>query len=143
GPEAGGNADKVYAALKPGVSEVDWRQYLGYMAGTNIINRLNAVGSTDTEKIVEAFENYHYDAAKKSGAYFRKCDHQAVQQTYAGMIVVKNKRRSENEYFTIASTVGGDYAAENCSNPDSAAAAKTIGSEKIGPREGYTVVSTK
>ncbi|MBV8643203.1 MAG: ABC transporter substrate-binding protein, partial [Candidatus Eremiobacteraeota bacterium] len=58
GPEAGGNADKVYAALKPGVSEVDWRQYLGYMAGTNIINRLNAVGSTDTEKIVEAFENY-------------------------------------------------------------------------------------
>jgi ABC-type branched-subunit amino acid transport system substrate-binding protein len=106
----------------------------------NIINRLNAAGTTETEKIVEAFENYHYDAAKKSGAYFRKCDHQAVQQTYAGVILPKNKRRTAGEYFGIASTVGGDFAAESCSNPDSAAAEKIISSEKIGPREGYTVV---
>ncbi len=143
GPEAGGTAMQVYNALKPGVSEVDWRQYLGYMAAKNIINRLNAAGTTDTEKVVEAFENYHYDAAKKSGAYFRKCDHQAIQQTYAGMIVAKNKRRSPNEYFTIASTVGGEFAAEPCSNPDSTAAEKVITSEKISPREGYTVVSLK
>jgi len=134
---------KVYNALKPGVSEVDWRQYLGYMAATNIINRLEAAGTTQTEKLVEAFENYHYNAAKKSGAYFRKCDHQAVQQTYAGEIIAKNKRRSPNEFFTIASTVGGDYAAESCSNPDSTAGEKVITSEKIGPREGYTVVSLK
>jgi branched-chain amino acid transport system substrate-binding protein len=140
GPEAGGDAARVYAALKPGVPAVDWRQYLGYMAGRNIVNRLNAAGTTDTEKLVGAFENYHYDAAKKSAAYFRKCDHQAVQQTYAGVILPKNKRRTEGEYFGIASTVGGDFAAESCSNPDSAAAEKIITSEKIGPREGYTVV---
>jgi branched-chain amino acid transport system substrate-binding protein len=143
GPEAGGDAQRVYNALKPGVSAVDWRQYLGYMAARNIINRLNATGTTQTEKLVESFENYHYDAAKKSGAYFRKCDHQAVQQTYAGVIVAKNKRRVEGEYFTIGATVGGEYAAEACSNPDSTAAEKIITSEKIGPREGYTVVSTK
>jgi branched-chain amino acid transport system substrate-binding protein len=143
GPEAGGNAQKVYNALKPGVPAVDWRQYLGYMAATNIINRLNAAGTTQTEKIVEAFEGYHYDAAKKSGAYFRKCDHQAIQQTYAGVIVPKNKRKVEGEYFAIASTVGGEFAAESCSNADNAAAEKIITSEKIGPREGYTVVSTK
>ena len=143
GPEAGGNAMKVYNALKPGVNEVDWRQYCGYMAVKNIINRVDAAGSTSTEKIVEAFEGYHYDAAKKAGAYFRKCDHQAIQQTYAGMILPSNKRRSPNEFFTIASTVGGEYAAESCSNPDSQAAEKIITSEKIGPREGYTIVSTK
>ena len=143
GPEAGGDAMRVYKELKPGVSAVDWRQYLGYMAGRNIINRLNATGSTDTEKLVESFENYHYDAAKKSGAYFRKCDHQAVQQVYAGRIVAKNKRRNEGEYFEIASTVGGEYAAESCSNPDSTAAEKIFASEKIGPREGYSVVSTR
>ncbi|MBV8299946.1 MAG: ABC transporter substrate-binding protein [Candidatus Eremiobacteraeota bacterium] len=143
GPEAGGDAMSVYNALKPGVNEVDWRQYLGYMAGKNIINRLEAAGTTATEKIIEAFENYHYDAAKKSGAYFRKCDHQAVQQTYAGEIIAKDKRRSPNEFFTIASTVGGDYAAEQCSNPDSTAAEKIITSEKVGPREGYTVVSLR
>jgi branched-chain amino acid transport system substrate-binding protein len=143
GPEAGGDAQRVYNALKPGVPAVDWRQYLGYMAARNIINRVNAAGTTDTEKVVQAFENYHYDAAKKSGAYFRKCDHQAVQQTYAGVIVAKNKRKVEGEYFTIGATVGGEYAAEACSNPDSTAAEKIITSEKIGPREGYTVVSTK
>ncbi len=144
GPEAGGDAKRVYNALKPGVTEVDWRQYLGYMAVRNIIDRVNAAGSTDTEKIIEAFENYHYDAAKKSGAYFRKCDHQAIQQTYAGAIIPKSKRPAENEYFTIASTVGGEFAAEACSNPDSAAATKIITSEKIAPRgDGYTVVSTK
>ncbi len=143
GPEAGGTAMQVYNALKPGVPAVDWRQYLGYMAIKNIANRLEAAGTTQTEKLVEAFENYHYDAAKKSGAYFRKCDHQAIQQTYAGEIVAANKRRTAGEYFTIASTVGGEYAAESCSNPDSAAATKVITSEKIGPREGYTVVSLK
>jgi len=143
GPEAGGDAVRVYNALKPGVNAVDWRQYLGYMAARNIINRLNAAGSTQTEKLVEAFENYHYDAAKKSGAYFRKCDHQAIQQTYAGVIVPKSKRRTEGEHFAISVTVGGEYAAEPCSNPDSAAAEKIIGSEKIGPREGYNVVSLK
>jgi branched-chain amino acid transport system substrate-binding protein len=143
GPEAGGTAMQVYNALKPGVPAVDWRQYLGYMAVKNTMNRLEAAGTTQTEKIVEAFENYHYDAAKKSGAYFRKCDHQAIQQTYAGEIVAANKRRTAGEYFTIASTVGGEYAAESCSNPDSAAATKVITSEKIGPREGYTVVSLK
>jgi branched-chain amino acid transport system substrate-binding protein len=143
GPEAGGDAPRVYSALKPGVPAVDWRQYLGYMAARNIINRLNAAGTTDTEKIVQAFENYHYDAAKKSGAYFRKCDHQAIQQTYAGVIVAKAKRRTEGEYFTIGATVGGEFAAEACSNPDSTAAEKIITSEKVGPREGYTVVSLK
>ncbi|MDB5027233.1 MAG: amino acid/amide transporter substrate-binding protein family [Candidatus Eremiobacteraeota bacterium] len=143
GPEAGGDAQRVYNALKPGVPAVDWRQYLGYMAARNIMNRLNAAGTTQTEKIVEAFENYHYDAAKKSGAYFRKCDHQAIQQTYAGVIVPKSKRKVEGEYFTIGSTVGGDFAAEPCSNPDSAAAEKIISSEKIGPRENYSVVSLK
>ena len=143
GPEAGAGAEKIYAALKPGVSEVDWRQYLGYEAGRNIINRMNAAGTTATEKLVEAFENYHYDPGKSGPAYFRKCDHQAVQETYAGSIVARNKRRSPNEFFTIASRVGGDFAATPCSNPDSSAAEKVFASEKIAPREGYTAVSLR
>lgn len=141
GPDAGGPATRpVYAALKAKGKPVDWREYLGYMAGMNIIDRLNHAGTTDTEKVVSAFEDYHYDAAKKQGAYFRKCDHQAVQQTYAGVIAAKNKRTSEGEYFLIGSSVGGDYAAEPCSNPDSVAASKIITSEKIGTREGYVAV---
>jgi ABC-type branched-subunit amino acid transport system substrate-binding protein len=137
GPEAGGDAGRVYSALKGRAKDVDWRQYLGYMAGQNIVDRLNHAGTTETDKLVAAFENFHYDAAKAGGGYFRECDHQAVQASYAGEIVAKNKRRSENEYFTIASRVGGDLAAESCSNPDSTAATKIFASEKIGPREGY------
>ena len=143
GPESGGTAMQVYNALKPGVDEVDWRQYVGYMAVKNIINRVEHAGTTDTAKLVAAFENYHYDAAKKAGAYFRACDHQAIQQTYAGEIVDKSKRRSPKEYFTISSTVGGEFAAESCSNPDSAAATKIFASQTIPARDGYTAMSLK
>jgi branched-chain amino acid transport system substrate-binding protein len=143
GPEAGDGASALYARLKAGAPNVDWRMYLGYESGKNIINRLEHAGSTDTEKLVEAFEGYHYDAAKRGNGYFRACDHQAVQATYAGVIVDRSKRRSPNEYFTIGSSVGGDFAAETCANSDSAAATKIITSEKIGPRDGYTVVSLK
>lgn len=143
GPEAGGDAMTVYNKLKPGVDAVDWRQYLGYMTIRNLVDRLEHVGSTDTAKLVEAYENFHYDAAKKSGAYFRACDHQAIQQTYAGVIVDKSKRRTPKEYFTIGATVGGEYAAEACSNPDSTAASKIFASQKIPARDGYSVVSLK
>lgn len=145
GPEAGGvRTAAIYAALKARSKDVDWRQYLGFMAGENLVNRMNAAGTTDTAKLISAFEGYQYDAGKKQPAYFRACDHQAVQQTYAGTIVEKSKRRSENEYFVISSTVGGDYAAESCSTPDATAATKVFQTETpIAGREGYTAVNLK
>jgi branched-chain amino acid transport system substrate-binding protein len=145
GPEAGGaTTAAVYALLKAKSPNVDWRQYLGLMAGRNIIDRLNAAGTTDTAKLVAAFEGYTYDAAKKQPANFRKCDHQAVQQTYAGTIVEKSKRKSEGEYFVISSTVGGDYAAESCDTVDATAAAKVFAAESpIPAREAYTAQSLK
>jgi branched-chain amino acid transport system substrate-binding protein len=144
GPDAGGASTmKIYEMIKQRSPNVDWRQYLGYMAGTNIIDRLNAAGTTDTAKIVAAFEGYHYDAGKKSGAYFRACDHQAVQQTYAGTIVEKSKRTSPGEYFAITSTVGGDYAAESCDTVDAKKATAAFASEPIGPRDAYTPTSLK
>jgi branched-chain amino acid transport system substrate-binding protein len=144
GPDAGGaTTASIYAALKARSANVDWRQYLGYMAGQNIVDRLNAAGTTDTAKVVEAFEDYHYDAGKKSGAYFRKCDHQAVQQTYAGTIVEKSKRKSDGEYFAITSTVGGDYAAESCDAVDAAKATAVFAAETISARDGYTPTSLR
>jgi branched-chain amino acid transport system substrate-binding protein len=145
GPEAGGaRTAQIYATLKARSKNVDWRQYLGLIAGENIINRLNAVGTTDTSKLVAAFEDYTYDAGKKAPGHFRKCDHQAVQQTYAGTIVPSAKRRSDGEYFVISSTVGGEFAAESCSEPDSAAATKVFTAETPIPvRDGYSVVSLR
>jgi branched-chain amino acid transport system substrate-binding protein len=144
GPDAGGDSTmKIYKSLKGVAPNVDWRMYLGWMAGTNIINRLNAAGTTDTAKLVAAFEGYAYDAGKKKPGSFRKCDHQAIQQTYAGTIVEKSKRLSEGEYFAITSTVGGDYAAESCDTVDSMKATAVFASETIGARDGYTATNLK
>jgi branched-chain amino acid transport system substrate-binding protein len=145
GPDAGGTRTaEIYKDLKTKAKNVDWRMYLGLMAGETMINRMNAAGTTDPSKIVAAYLGYKYDAGKKSDAYFRDCDHQAVQETYAGTIVPKAKRKSDGEYFVITNRVGGDYAAEACSAPDSAAATKTFATETPIPvRQGYTPLNLK
>jgi branched-chain amino acid transport system substrate-binding protein len=146
GPEAGGaRTEAIYQIIKSRAKGLppNWRQYLGLIAGEQIIDRLNAAGTTDTESIVRAFEGHHYDAGKKQQNYWRQCDHQAVQQTYAGEIVPKNKRRSADEYFVIASSVGGDFAAGTCANPDSTKAAAIISSQKVPARADYTAVKLK
>ncbi len=145
GPDAGGTRTaEIYKGLKTKAKNVDWRMYLGLMAGETMINRLNAAGTTDPSKIVASYLGYKYDAGKKSDAYFRACDHQAVQETYAGTIVPKSKRKSDGEYFVITNRVGGDYAAESCSAPDSAAATKTFATETpIPARQGYTPLNLK
>jgi branched-chain amino acid transport system substrate-binding protein len=143
GPDAGGDAPAVYKALKTRAKDVDWRMYLGYMTGKNIINRLDAAGTTETSALVAAFEGYHYDAAKHDAAYFRKCDHQAAQETFAGSIVPASKRKSPGEYFEITSHVGAELGAESCSTADSSAAARIFASETIPNRDGYTAVNLK
>jgi branched-chain amino acid transport system substrate-binding protein len=145
GPDAGGTrTTQIYNDLKTKAKNVDWRMYLGLMAGETMINRMNAAGTTDASKVIAAYMGYKYDAGKKNDAYFRACDHQAVQETYAGTIVPKAKRKSEGEYFVITNRVGGDYAAEACSAPDSAAATKTFATETpIPARQGYTPLNLK
>jgi branched-chain amino acid transport system substrate-binding protein len=146
GPEAGGaTTTALYNKLKPLAKSVplNWRHYLGYISGQQIADRVLAAGTTDTAKLISAFEGHHYDAGKKQANYWRACDHQAVQNTYAGEIVPKSKRRSETEYFEISSAVGGDFAAESCSNPDSTKASAIFASQTIPARSGYTPVTIK
>jgi branched-chain amino acid transport system substrate-binding protein len=145
GPDAGGESTmKIYNAIKAKAKDVDWRMYLGLMAGSNLINRMNAAGTTDTAKLVSAFEDYHYDAGKKQTAYFRSCDHQAVQQSYAGTIVPASQRHSPGEYFAITASAGGDFAAESCDTVDSVAAAAVFTAETpIPARDGYTPLNLK
>jgi branched-chain amino acid transport system substrate-binding protein len=145
GPDSGGRAGTLhrkFAASAQGFPP-NWRQYLGYMAVTNIVERIEASGTTDTETLVRAFENHRYDAAKAQPAFFRGCDHQAVQETYCAEMLPRAKRRDPNEYFRIVSAVGGEFAAGPCSDPDSSKAAAIIASEKVPAREGYTPVRVR
>jgi len=147
GPEAAGaRTAAIYNIVKaraPKGVPPNWRIYLGFIAGEQIVDRLNAAGTTDTESIIRSFEGHHFDAGKKQASYWRKCDHQNIQQTYAGEIVARNKRRSSDEYFVIASSVGGEFAAGDCSNPDSAKAEQIITSQKVPARADYTPVKLK
>ncbi|GAC1563985.1 MAG: ABC transporter substrate-binding protein [Vulcanimicrobiaceae bacterium] len=146
GPEAGGaHTEEIYRKLKPLAKGFppNWRQYLGYVSAQQLVDRMMAAGTTETDKLITAFEDHHFEAGKKTMSYWRKCDHQAVQQTYAGEIVAKSKRRSETEFFRIASAVGGDYAAGSCSNPDSEKASAIFASEKVPARADYTAVKLR
>jgi branched-chain amino acid transport system substrate-binding protein len=117
---------------------VNWRMYLGYISGQQIVDRVNAAGTTDTAAIVKAFEGHKFDGYKRQQSYWRACDHQNVQETYAGVILPKNKRSAPDQFFGIASSVGGEFAAEACSNPDSMAATANFSSQKIPARADYT-----
>jgi branched-chain amino acid transport system substrate-binding protein len=146
GPDAGGERTRyVYDQIAPRAKGFppNWRQYLGFITGEQIVDRLSAAGTTDTEKLIEAFQGHEYDCGKERPAYWRACDHQAVQETYAGILLPRSKRRSRHEYFAIAERVGGDFAAGPCSNPDAAAAHKIIASQKVPRREGYTPVNLR
>lgn len=146
GPDAGGERTQfIYNQIKPRAKDFppNWRQYLGYICGEQIVDRLNAAGTTDTEKLIEAFEGHKYDCGKRQDAYWRACDHQAVQETYAGILLPKAQRKSPTEFFAIHDRVGGDFAAGSCSNPDSAAGHKIISSQRVPAREGYTPVTLK
>jgi branched-chain amino acid transport system substrate-binding protein len=142
GPDAGGSAAALHrrlAAVAQGFPP-NWRQYLGYMAAANIVERIEASGTTDTDTLVRAFENHRYDAAKSQSGVFRACDHQALQQTYCAEMLPRAKRRDPNEYFRIVSALDGEAAAGPCSNPDSAKASAIIEGEKVPARDGYTAV---
>ncbi|HZO94350.1 MAG TPA: ABC transporter substrate-binding protein [Candidatus Baltobacteraceae bacterium] len=142
GPDAGGRAPQLHEKFVRAANGFppNWRQYLGYMAVANIVDRMESAGTTDTATLVRAFENHRYDAAKAQPGVFRACDHQAMQETYCAEMLPRAKRRDPNEYFRIVSAVGGEFAAGSCSNPDSAKAAAIIGGEKIPAREGYSPV---
>jgi branched-chain amino acid transport system substrate-binding protein len=145
GPDAGGRAPELHrrlAAVAKGFPP-NWRQYLGYMAVANVVERIEAGGTTETDALVRAFENHRYDAAKAQPAFFRACDHQAVQETYCAEMLPRAKRRDPNEYFRVVAAVGGEFAAGPCSDPDSAKAASIIAGEKIPAREGYTAVRVR
>jgi branched-chain amino acid transport system substrate-binding protein len=138
----GAASQAVYNKLKPLAKgyPANWRMYLGYISGQQIVDRVTAAGTTDTAAIVKAFEGHHFNGYKKQQSFWRECDHQNVQQTYAAAILPKNKRPAPDQFFGVVSTVGGEFAAEACSNPDSTAATKIFDSQKIPARADYTVV---
>jgi len=142
GPEIrGARTSEIYAKLRARAQAfpTNWRQYLGFISGELLIDRIVQAGTTDASALIAACENYRYDAGKAADNYIRQCDHQALQDIYAARIRGRRDRWPD-EYFTIARTLPGDVAAGSCEAGDSRAAATLFAAQGIPRRDDYAAI---
>jgi branched-chain amino acid transport system substrate-binding protein len=115
------------------------RHYHGYVVGSQVIDRLEAAGTTQAEAIVDAFADHRFNAYKAHPAQWRGCDHQCVQDTYAATLVDRKTFAKTQFIAKIAAVVPGEEAAGPCNT----AAQSIIASQKIPTRADYQPKSLK
>jgi branched-chain amino acid transport system substrate-binding protein len=132
-------AAKLAKRLRAGISgPIGGRHYLGYMAAWSLMERIKAAGSTKADKLFAAFENYSFDAAKNTRSTYRGCDHQCIQDVYAGSTVSSAKFAKTQFMYDIVGEVPASESDGTCDSPWAKAAAANMASQKIGDRPGYT-----
>jgi branched-chain amino acid transport system substrate-binding protein len=115
------------------------RHYHGYMVGSQVIDRLEAAGTTQAEALVDAFADHRFNAYKAHPAQWRAGDHQCVQDTYAATIVDSKTFAKQQFIAKIVAEVRGEDAA----GPANPAAQAIIASQKIPARSDYQPKSLK
>ena len=84
------------------------RCYLGYAAITQILEATKRAGTTKTYKVIEALDGYEFDGLKEGRSYFRRNDHQHVQDVLVGKAYGKELGLG---HYQILSTLSGDTLA--------------------------------
>jgi len=107
------------------------------VCATQLIDRMHAAGTTKAEALVAAFADHPFEAYKANPATWRGCDHQCVQDTYAGSVRTLKQIEKTGFMFDIVAEVPGTRAAGLCSDVDAAAATTAMASQKIPERSGY------
>ena len=70
--------------------------WIEYITGNILAQAFDAIGGTDNEKIIDYFETeVEFDILKKRPAYFRKFDHQLIQDAYSFSV------KPEGTYSTV------------------------------------------
>jgi branched-chain amino acid transport system substrate-binding protein len=137
-PTVSPSAAKLAARLRQGIKgPVGGRHYLGYMAAWSLMDRMSQAGTTKADKLMAAFENYSFDAAKASRATYHACDHQCAQDIYAGTVVPQKKFDKTQFMFDIVSEVPAPEA-DNCGESYAKAASSAMASQKIADRANYS-----
>jgi len=116
---------------------VSSRHYFGYICTMQLIDRMQAVGTTKADALVKAFHDHTFDAAKENKATWRGCDHQCVQDEYAGSIVSRKRQAKTGFMFDVVAQVSGNTGPGSCSDGDAAAATAVINGQKIPERASY------
>jgi branched-chain amino acid transport system substrate-binding protein len=115
------------------------RTYLGYLATQQLIDRMQAAGTTKTDKLIAAFANHRFDAARENVSTWRGCDHQAVQDTYAGAVVSAARYRKTGYLLDVVGMTEANDAASACGTGEAALAAHAIAGQTIPARDAHAV----
>lgn len=132
-------AEKLARRLRAGIpGPIGGRHWLGYMGAWSLMERIKTAGTTKADKLMAAFENYHFNAAKASDATYRGCDHQCIQDVYVGSSVSEAKFNKTQFMYDIVGEVPAAESDGTCDSPWAKAATTAMSSQKIGDRPGYT-----
>ena len=116
---------------------VSGRHYLGYMAFASLADRLQAAGSTKPEALIKAFDDHRFDAFKENRSFWKGCDHQCAQDTYAGALVSAKAFERTKFMYDVVGTVTATESDGTCDTPWAQAAKTAMASQTLGSREGY------
>jgi branched-chain amino acid transport system substrate-binding protein len=138
-PNASDGAMKLTRTLQRSIhGPISQRHWLGYGALTELVSRIEAAGTTKADKLAAAFDDHSFDDYKHAKATFRSCDHQAIQDMYAGAVVAQ-KTFSKTQYmYDVVAEIPASESDGTCDAPWARAAHAALASQTIGSRENYT-----
>jgi len=84
------------------------RCYHGYAAMTQILEAVQRAGTTETEAVIKALEGHAFDGLKEGRSYFRRSDHQHVQDLLVGKAYGKELGLG---HYQLLATVPSDAVA--------------------------------
>jgi branched-chain amino acid transport system substrate-binding protein len=138
-PSVSPSAEKLAARMRKGISgPISGRHYLGYMAAWSLIVRMQSAGTTSADKLSAAFENYAFDDAKASKGTYRACDHQCVQDVYAGAIVPSKTFAKTQFMYDVVGTIDAAESDGSCDSPWAKQATVAMASQHVAARENYS-----
>jgi branched-chain amino acid transport system substrate-binding protein len=89
------------------------RCYLGYAAMMQVLEAMGRAGTTETAAVIKALEGHEFDGLKEGRSFFRKSDHQCVQDVLVGQAYGKELGLG---HYQILATVPGHSAAGDHQN---------------------------
>jgi acyl-CoA synthetase (AMP-forming)/AMP-acid ligase II/ABC-type branched-subunit amino acid transport system substrate-binding protein len=139
GPTVSPSAEKLAARLRRDIKEpLSSRHYIGYVGLLQLVDRLNAAGTTSAEKVALSFSNHSFDAAKGSKSLWSGIDHQCQQDVYAGTIVTAKRFEKTQFMFDVVAEVPASESDGTAESPWAVAAKANMALQTIPNRESYT-----
>lgn len=138
-PSASDSAMRISRKLAKMIPDaIGGRHIFGYVCATQLMERMHAAGTTKADALVKAFADHSFESYKGTTSVWRGCDHQCVQDVYAGAIVSTKQREKSGFMFEIVGDIPGTQAAGTCGDAEATAATAAMAKQTIGERSSYT-----